>query len=1087
MKHFKILNNVLGWVAFAIAAITYLLTIEPTASFWDCGEFISSANKLEVGHPPGAPFFILTGRIFALFAKDATQVATMINSMSAILSALTILFLFWTITHIVRRIFTHDGSELSIGQGIATLGAGLVGSLAYTFSDTFWFSAVEGEVYAFSSLFTALVFWCILKWEDSAESNYSTRWIILIAYLMGLSIGVHLLNLLAIPALALIYYFRKSEKVTFKGVLYTLIISVVILAAVLWGMIPGFTKVASWFELLFVNGMGCSFNTGLLVWLVITMAAIVWSIYETHKGKDNTRAIISTILVLTLLGVPFIAGNGVMSKVIGVILIALALVLMLNFAKKVNTGLLNLIVVCATVIIIGYSSFAMIIIRASANTPMDQNAPEDMFSLQSYLNREQYGDNPLIYGPMYSAPEILDVVGQHCIPRPKYANDVWQQKVKETPDEKDSYICTGKRQTGYETDPRFNMLFPRMHSSQGSHVEAYKSWGKIKGTRIAVDRCGRQEVRIMPTMGENLRFFFAYQCHFMYWRYFMWNFSGRQNDMQGNGEIDKGNWVSGFSFIDNPRLGDQDKLPALYKNNRGHNVYYMLPLLLGLLGICWQLMRKKEGKKQFWVVFTLFFMTGLAIVMYLNQTPYQPRERDYAYAGSFYAFSIWIGFGVMFFYEIFDRILKTNIGKSTVAVIVTAVCLLVPYRMAAENWDDHDRSGRTVARDFGLNYLNSCDEQAIIFSNGDNDTFPLWYNQEVEENRTDMRVCNLSYLNTDWYIDQMKREAYTSKPCPISWDKTDYQSGRLDVSRVYDDPRLNGAALELNQMLSLIRDPRMIEETGIGNVPASTVYIPLDRNDLIARGIVEAKDSAMIDEAMFIKLRGSLSKAQLMFLEMLNTNNWERPIYVCATVGDEFYPALQNYMELEGLAYRIVPTYGPRERVNTEKMYDNMMNKFLYGNIKDPHTYIDEQHNRMARTMRIMMAQLAEALIQENKRDSARTVADKALEEMPLYNVPVDYSTSMLANIYYELGDKAKAQELNRALMNECVERLDWNLTLKFQQRKSVSTEMSMRQNLGLINNLLISARQYGDTEFQQELQVLFDKYVPYVEQLENN
>ncbi|MCQ2338958.1 MAG: DUF2723 domain-containing protein [Paludibacteraceae bacterium] len=1083
MKHFKLYNNILGWLTFAIAAATYLLTIEPTASFWDCGEFISSANKLEVGHPPGAPFFILTARMFALFASDATQIAAMVNSMSALLSAFTILFLFWTITHIVRRIITADGKELSVAQGIAALGAGMVGALAYTFSDTFWFSAVEGEVYAYSSLFTAVVFWCILKWEDSESTGAATRWIILIAYLMGLSVGVHLLNLLAIPAIVLIYYFKKYP-VTTKGVILSLIVSVIILAAVLYGMIPGFAKVASWFELLFVNGFGCSFNTGLLVYLFITVGIIIWSIYETSTGKNERRASISMIAALSLLGVPFLAGNGVGSKVLGALIIVIALIVLLH-RKGWNLKWFNTIVVCFAMLLVGYSSYTLIIVRSLANTPMDQNSPEDVFALQSYLNREQYGDRPLFYGPMYSAPEVLDVVGNHCIPRAKYGDEVWQQEVKASPDQPDRYICTGKRQTGYEMDSRFNMLFPRMYSSNPVHVKYYEQWGDVKGNRISVDRCGRNETRVMPTMGENLRFFFSYQIHFMYWRYFMWNFSGRQNDMQCNGELDKGNWISGFSFLDNARLGDQDAMPDSYKNNRGHNVYYMLPLLLGLLGIFWQLSKKTEGKKQFWVVFTLFFMTGIAIVMYLNQTPQQPRERDYAYAGSFYAFAIWIGIGVMFLYDLIAKITKSQIGKSIIAFIVAVICLGVPAIMAEQNWDDHDRSGRTVARDFGLNYLNSCDEQAILFSNGDNDTFPLWYNQEVEENRTDVRVCNLSYLNTDWYIDQMKREAYESKPLPINWDKTDYREGLLDVSRVYDDPYFNGGALELKEMLSLIRNKKLIDENGIGNVPSSMLYMPLDKTDLLRRGIIEPKDTGITPEMLLIKLRGgSMSKAMLMFLEMLSSNNWERPIYVCATVGEEFYPALQNYMVLEGLAYKIVPTEGHRDRINTDKMYDNMMNKFLYGNIKDPHTYIDEQHNRMARTMRIMMAQLAEELVTEGKNDSALKVVEKALKELPLSQVPADYSSSMLANIYYRIGDKAKAQELNRVLFDECVARLEWNTKLTMQQRKAVSTDMSMRQNIGLLNNLIYSAHQYGDTEFENEMKTYFNKYLPYVEAL---
>ena len=1069
MKNFKLYNNIVGWLAFAIATVTYLLTIEPTASFWDCGEFIASAFKLEVGHPPGAPFFMMTGRLFSLFASDPTQVAAMVNAMSALCSSFTILFLFWTITHIARKITLKDGDEMTLGKGIAILGAGLVGSLAYTFSDTFWFSAVEGEVYAYSSLFTAVVFWCILKWEDVAYEPHAARWLILIAYLMGLSIGVHLLNLLTIPAIVLVYYFKKYE-VNTKNTIIALGISVVILAAVLYGMIPGFVKVASWFELFFVNTCGLGFNSGVIIYLIVTAAILIWAVYETQTVKNEIRARIAFIAALTMLGIPFL-GSGV---ILGLLIIA-AMSVLLFVKKEWNYHWLNTIVLCAMVMLIGYSTYTMIVIRSMANTPMDQNSPEDVFTLQSYLNREQYGDRPLFYGAMYSAPEILDIQGNMCVPRAKYGNTVWQQKVKTSADEKDAYENLGKRQTGYEMDSRFKMLFPRMYSGQSHHVSAYKTWGNVKGKRITVDRCGRQETLIMPTMGENLRFFFSYQVNFMYWRYFMWNFAGRQNDLQSHGELDKGNWISGISFLDNARLGNQDTLPDSLKNNKGRNRYFMLPLLLGLLGIAWQLCNKKQGNLQFWLVFVLFFMTGLAIVMYLNQTPYQPRERDYAYAASFYAFSIWIGLGVMFFYSL----IKKFMPKPLAAIIVTICCLGVPALMAQQNWDDHDRSNRRVARDFGLNYLNSCAPNSIIFSNGDNDTFPLWYNQEVEENRTDIRVCNLSYLNTDWYIDQMKREAYTSAPLPISWEKKDYVSGHLDVCRVSDHNQFKNG-MELGQALDLVRDPRTIDENGIGNFFSSTMILPVDKQKAIETGTVAAKDSAKIADQMYIKLNRSVGKAQLMVLEMLNSNNWERPMYVAATVGSEYYPALQEYMQLEGLAYRIVPVKGQRERVNTEAMYDNMMNKFVWGNIADPNVYLDEQHIRMARTMRMMFGQLAAALIEEGQNEKALEVLDKCMEVIPTTSVPADYSTAMLAEYYYELGQTEKADALIRPLLDDCITKIEWVKSLKSKHSKAVSQELSIRQNVGLIQNMWMTARNY-DSELSTELEENLQKYYPLV------
>ena len=704
MKRFKLFNNITGWLVFAIAAVTYLLTIEPTASFWDCGEFISSAYKLEVGHPPGAPFFMMTARLFSLFAPDVTYVAAMVNSMSAILSALTILFLFWTITHLLRRLLTADNKTMSVGDMIAVLGAGAVGALAYTFSDTFWFSAVEGEVYAYSSFFTAIVFWCILKWEDVADENGNERWLILIAYLMGLSIGVHLLNLLCIPAIVLVYYFRKYN-VTWKGALLAVVISGGILAAVLYGMIPGFVKVASWIELFTVNTRGLPFNSGFAIYLLLAAAILITSLVLSEKSKNEWLVRAFFVLSVAILGIPFM-GSGVL---LGLVLIA-GLVAVMYFVKRIERRWLNIILLCMTVMLVGYTSYAMIVVRSMANTPMDQNSPEDVFSLQSYINREQYGDRPLIYGPVYSAPEVVVQQGNQCFPIEKTSGNNWVREVKSDKNAKDRYIIAGKKMSGYVMDSRFNMLFPRLHSK--AHAEQYKHYVDIKGQRISVDRCGNREVRVKPTFGENMQFFFSYQINFMYWRYFMWNFVGRQNDMQGHGELDKGNWISGISFIDNARLGDQSTLPASYKENKGRNAYYFLPLILGLLGIVWQLTKKQKGSEQFWLVFTLFFMTGLAIVVYLNQYPYQPRERDYAYAGSFYAFAIWIGVGVMMIYDLFKRFMPESVS----AVVATILCLGVPALMGAENWDDHDRSGRYTARVFGATYLDRTQPNAIIFS-----------------------------------------------------------------------------------------------------------------------------------------------------------------------------------------------------------------------------------------------------------------------------------------------------------------------------------------------------------------------------------
>lgn len=1071
MKKFRLLNNVTGWLVFAIAAITYLLTIEPTASFWDCGEFISSAFKLEVGHPPGAPLFMMIARIFTLFASGPQQVAAMVNTMSALCSAFTILFLFWTITHLARRVVISSEEDFTLGRMIAILGSGIVGALAFTWSDSFWFSAVEGEVYAFSSLFTALVVWCMLKWEDADTRNSSSaiRWIILIAYLMGLSIGVHLLNLLAIPALVLIYYFKKYP-ITPKGVIGALAISVAILIAVLYGMVPGFVKVARLFELLFVNGMGLPFNSGTLVYVILAFASLAWGLYETQKGKHHKRIRFSFLTAITMLGIPFLGE----SYYLGFLIIA-ALAILLFYKKDWNYKWLNTIMLCMTVILIGYSSFAMIVIRSLSNPPMDQNSPEDVFTLQSYLNREQYGDRPLLYGPVYSAPHKLKEKGQYCIPQKIMGATVWQKAEKMNPNDPDRYENMGRKFKGYKKDSRFNMLFPRMYSSSPSHIQGYKDWANIKGKSIRTISCGRRENVVKPTFGENLQFFFSYQVNFMYWRYFMWNFAGRQNDLQSSGEIDKGNWISGISFIDSLKLGDQAQLNAAINDNKGHNVYYMLPFLLGILGLAWQLKRKNKGKQGFWIVFTLFIMTGLAIVVYLNQTPYQPRERDYAYTGSFYAFAIWIGLGVMGIYEL----LKKYLPDTTAAAISTIVCLFVPILMVSQTWDDHDRSNRTVARDFGLNYLNSCDKNAIFFCNGDNDTFPVWYNQEVEGNRTDVRPCNLSYLQTDWYIDQMKREAYESQPLPIPWEHPNYRSGFLENSIVKDLK----PSYPLKKALDLlVTNKRFVDENQTGTILSKNLTLDIDKDEVINTGSVALSDTAMLVDQMNIPMRQSLTKAQLMVLNMIANNNWERPIYFAVTVGDEYYPQLRPYLQLEGMAYRLTPIKNTRNsrNVNTNKMFTNMVFNFEYGNINDSKVYLDEQHMRMAHTLRMMFGELTHALIEEGQLGKAEVALDKCMAEVPVNTVEADYSLISIAQDFYSVNRTSTANDLMYAIGTNAISKLAWTASLSREQRNAVSRDMSMPSNYQVLQIAYQHLKQHKN-EKADELYLSMQEFYHFV------
>ena len=1063
MKNFKLWNVVCGWIVFAIAAATYLLTMEPTASFWDCGEFIVSAHKLDVGHPPGAPFFMLLGHFFSLFASDASHVAMCVNALSALASAFTILFLFWTITALGRKLVRNNDTQppynatqsYTLTQGIALLGAGLVGSLAYTFSDTFWFSAVEGEVYALSSLFTAVVFWLILKWDEHADEEGSDKWLILIAYLMGLSIGVHLLNLLTIPAIVLVYYFRRHE-FSWKGVCAAFGVSVAILAVILYGIIPGVPTIAGWFELLFTNLLGCPFNTGLAVYLVLMATALVWAIWESYCVIDkeetiNTRTIISFVLAMALAGVPFIKE----SAMIGILLIITMLVMLFWKKELVPARWLNTIALMVTVVVIGYASYAAIVIRSNADTPMDQNSPDNVFSLKYYLNREQYGDTPLFYGQTYNAPVKLEVKGQMCIPVEKQGHAQYAPAPKKE-GEKDRYVVTGYK-TSYEYMDEFKMLFPRMHSGQPSHIQAYKEWAEVEGKKIRYDYCGQTKTEYCPTFMENLKFFFSYQVNFMYWRYFMWNFSGRQNDLQSYGDLTKGNWITGIPFIDNTLLGDQSKLPTELRENKGHNVYYMLPLILGVIGLCWQLGKRnnegknKEGYRSFAIVFLLFFLTGLAIVVYLNQTPYQPRERDYAYAGSFYAFCIWIGLGVMALIDLLNRIIKNDKVQTLVAAVTVLLTLLVPAQMASQNWDDHDRSNRYAARDFGANYLKSCEKEAIIFCNGDNDTFPLWYNIEVEEERNDVRACNLSYLQTDWYISQMKRPYYNSPALPISWEYEDFMPGKNEV--VWVENRLN-APLEVKKAFQFLHstDPRT-KRDGEGYIPTDQLY-------------VLSPDSQKIN---FKKAR-RFTRSEMMVMEMLSTNQWKRPIYFAVTIGDDYHLGLNPYLELTGMAYRITPERSAdgKPRVNTEVMYDNMLNKFKYGNINIPGIYIDENTMRMCRTHRMMFCQLAEALYDEGKYDQALKVLDFAEEMLPGFNVPYDYTSASMASLYYAMDQIEKGNDIMIDVAENCKEYMEWGATLEPQLRKSAqSTIGHYTAVLGFVLNNL--------QRFEQN--ELFDKY----------
>lgn len=1112
-KNYDLYNLVTGWTVFVISSVVYLLTIESTTSFWDCGEFITTAYKMEVGHPPGAPFFMLIGRFFTLFAGPSTAAFSM-NVMSALASSFTILFLFWSITHLAKKIVITN-EDYTIGKIISIMGAGFVGALAYTFSDTFWFSAVEAEVYASSSLFTAFVFWAILKWENLADEPHSNRWLVLIAFIMGVSIGVHLLNLLVIPAIAFVYYFRKHE-VNLRGILACTFISIAILGAMVFMIIPGIVSVGTVFERIFVNGFGAPYHSGLIIYLLALMVALGWFVYYTHsRGKVW----------------------------------------------------LNTIAISLVMISIGYSTYAIILIRSDANTPLDQSNPETAFSLLRYLNREQYGQTPLLYGNYFNTPavKVVDAAPTY------YKKDGKYIKVP------------GKK---YEYDDSFKGLFPRMHSDREEHIAHYIYWANLNEAELydaQRDESG-QPVRsqtgaisfdrsrpiAIPTFGQNLRFFFRYQIGYMYLRYFMWNFAGRQNDIQGHGELTKGNWISGIRFLDEARLGSQDNLPDYLKDNKARNTYYMLPLLLGIVGMFFHY---KKDNKDFWIVTMLFVLTGLAILVYLNQSPLQPRERDYAYAGSFYAFAIWIGLGVAGLIHWIDKNYNSVLKA---AAIILATTLLVPGIMANENWDDHNRSGRYFARDFAWNYLQSCEENAILFTNGDNDTFPLWYLQEVEGVRTDVRVSNLSYLTADWYIEQMQHRFYESAPLPVVMNEDQYRQGTRDyvflaentnilieekyqankllfereyadlfsnfldivkkskvpelapsdfaeILKGYQDfpvekfvravnsidrnksfgvneqemtalksqaeslvRRIDGTHMPLAAAMRFLRseDPRF--QRGSYFLPGNKFTMQVDTASLKSKGIFKGAPAENLTDEMRWELtdRRGVSKNLMVILDMIEGNkNWERPIYFAITASRENYLGLEKYLHREGLAYRLIPSVGSGNdlfsgSVNTDVMYDNVMNKFRWGGIEDTTLFLDENVQRMLSNFRYTFATLSNALLEEGRRDSAIHVLDECQRLLPNHVLPFNAAILPIIQIYYELGETEKANRI----LNEYAHTLDQELAHYADLQRFSPGRFSMLasdQNFSMrsLYNLFSISSSHGQEEIANELMMLVQKH----------
>lgn len=1004
MSDFHKKNIVLGWIIFGLSATVYLLTLAPTVSFWDCGEFLAASYKLQIGHPPGAPLYLMVARIFSLFTSDPAKVAHVVNSFSGLISGATIMFLFWTITHLARMLMPNP-KELKSNEQILVLGSGLVGALAYAFTDTFWFSAVEAEVYAFSSFFTAIVFWAILKWEEEADQPRANRWIVLIAYLMGLSIGVHLLNLLAIPAMVFIFYFRKYET-SRKGFIITLLVAMAILGTIMWGIIPGVPKIAGWFELVTVNGMNLPYNSGLLIFVAIIVAGLAYGIYYTYREKK------------------FLA----------------------------NTILLSVLM-----LVIGYSSYSLIIIRSGANPPMDENNPDNVFSLESYLNRTQYGERPLVYGRYYNAP----VVGE-------------QEGKTETIQENGKYKEVVPF-PAYEYDSRFNTVFPRMYSNVPTHIQAYQTWGGTNGTALPVNNNGQTQMRKKPSFGDNLRFFFSYQTGFMYFRYFMWNFVGRQNDIQGYGGVVHGNWISGINFLDDMRLGPQEDLPSDLKNNKARNRYYFLPLLLGLLGFIFQYSRDKRGRQDWWVVFLLFIFTGLAIVVYLNQTPFQPRERDYAYVGSFYAFAIWIGMGVLGLYELLSR----RIRMKGLPWLVTAVAMVVPVILIAQNYNDHDRSNRYMARDYARDYLESCAPNAILFTYGDNDTFPLWYVQDVEGVRPDVRICNLSLLGMNWYITEMKSKAYDSAPLPISLKDDTYRMGKRDYIPVV--PKIDKPVL-LKDAIDFIASDNPRSQLSMQNgdkldfLPGNRLYMPINKHKVLKNGTVAPEDASNIADTVTFHIGArSLSKSDFAVLDMIATGNWSRPIYFDLSAVQSLKLGLQDYLQLEGLAYRLVPIKTPSDgislgRVNSRILYHNLMGKFTWGNISDTTIWVDDNNVKEVKIIdaKPTFNRLAQALLAEGKRDSAINVLDQCVATFPNRNIPYGYEDFDLAETYYEANAPAKANAIIRKLAHLTFERLNYYVNLPSYLSNGLDRER--QRQLAILSNCVHIAKQYKQDDLSKEL-----------------
>lgn len=1016
-KLFKKINQGVAWLSFLLATITYLLTISHSANLWDTAEFVVCIHKLEVGHPPGSPFFMLVYNLVTQFTSDPSRVAMLCNVTSAVLSGFTILFLYLTITHLARRLVAPgirngqlaDGTPMekpSMAKGLGIIFAGFGGAMLYAFSDTFWYSAVEAEVYAFSSFFTALVVWLMLEWEERSEDPSSDRWLILIAYCFGLSIGVHLLNLLCLPAMALIFYFRKAKKPTIKRSIGVLLGSFILIAVLMFGVIQGSMKVASIFDLFAVNTLGLSFNSGLVIYCLILLLLIVVSLVGMHKKGLIPLTRVAVLLTLILVGIPFISD----SAFLWVVLIGVLVYLLFAY-KKLTLRLLYTVQLSLALLTLGFASYGVIVIRSAALPPMNENNPSTPYALKKYLNREQYGSIPLFKGPSFTS-RVIDY---------KEKNGEWIPSPKNTNSEPDRYI-RGQKVRHYTYD--HEMLFPRVYSTLPEHIRGYNLWMNRSAEDMST-----------PSFAESLKFFFSYQVNYMYWRYFAWNFIGRQNDIQGNGGMLSGGVSTGIDFIDRLSYGKAEYYPDEIAQNKGHNVYFLLPLLLGILGIVFQLAKGARGVQSFWIVFFFFFMTGLAIIIYINQPPYQPRERDYAYAGSFYAFAIWIGLGII---GIWNWIAQKKKNGERIATIATAlVAVAVPLQMLSQNYDDHDRSKRTAAADMGHNFLESCGDNAIVFCFGDNDTFPLWYAQEIEGVKRDARATNLSYLAAEWYIDQMRSEAYHSAPLPFKLMTPSFYYPTLFVNVV------DGPSLELGEALDRI--PSSSYE-GQYFIPSKSLYLPLDSSTMAHKfpGVEITKPSMEIS----LQDKHFLSRDNLAVLDILRTNNWERPIYWLKTTPANAFSNLGEYFVSSGAAWQVYPTpmQGRSDNNLTDHEYDLVMNKFRWFGASRSNNYFDANiRNSIITLYRAqLIPSLVQKLLERGDGGKAKEVLAKCFKELPSDNLPYTYSDLNLALACYQAKSFKEGDLIIKDLLSKNKKGIKWfdHLSNRLKQRAILEGEV---------------------------------------------